>query len=271
MRLTKHHGLGNDFLVAVQPDLPANASALAQAVCHRTRGVGADGLIFALRGDPSCSTDVTMVLFNADGGRAEMSGNGIRCLVQAILRQNTVPNVSNAEFRISTDVGVRVVSTQACDDPHILHARVDMGPIGVGPAISRQHVQLNVGNQQVEAQVGTASLGNPHVVLGVSDLEQLDIAVVGPQQSVLAGGSNVEVIAPGPDSQSITMKVWERGVGVTEACGTGACAAAHIAHGWGWVADVVLVCMPGGKVVVELGDTIILGGSVEYIASVEYG
>ena len=262
MQLTKHHGLGNDFLIALADAIPNGAPATAQAVCHRTRGVGADGLIFGLPGDPEAGTDVAMVLFNADGSRAEMSGNGIRCLAQAVVRRDGCGQ--GGELRIGTDGGVRFVAIEPTDDPEVVQIRVDMGPITPGPELA------SIAYPEA-LRFATADVGNPHLVIHVADVGTVDVAAVGDELSRLAGGINVEFIAPRPDGQGIDMRVWERGVGVTEACGTGACAAAHVAHHWGLTGPQVPVSMPGGNVAVQLGETAVLVGPATYIASVDYG
>ena len=267
MRLTKHHGLGNDFLVALTDARPADAPAMAKAVCHRTRGVGADGLIFGLPGDSHAGTDVTMVLFNADGSRAETSGNGIRCLAQAFVRQGD--RGPRRALRIGTDAGVRTVGVESTDDPGVVRARVDMGPIGPGPELEDFALLDYLHNHGLAGQFLTADVGNPHLVVGVHDVHQIDVAKSGSELSRLAGGINVEFISGA--TGGIHMRVWERGVGVTEACGTGACAAAQAAHRWGLAGPVVQVHMAGGDAVVELGDTALLVGPAEYIATVDCG
>lgn len=267
MQLAKHHGLGNDFLIALADVLPADAPAMAQAVCHRTRGVGADGLIFGLPGDADAGADVAMVLFNADGSRAEMSGNGIRCLAQAIFRQHGRGQCG--ELRIGTEAGIRSVRVEPTDDPDVVQVRVEMGPIRPGPDLEDGDVVGYLNSHGLGDHRSTADVGNPHLVVGVHDIRQIDVAEHGAELSRLAGGINVEFISPNPEG--IDMLVWERGVGVTEACGTGACAAAQAAHHWGLVGPVVSVSMPGGDVVVELGDSAVLVGPAEYIAAVDYG
>ncbi len=262
MQLTKHHGLGNDFLIALADAIPEGAPAMAQAVCHRTRGVGADGLIFGLPGDPEAGTDVTMVLFNADGGRAEMSGNGIRCLAQAVVRRDGCGQ--GGELRIGTDGGIRFAALEPTDDPDVVQVRVDMGPITPGPELA------SIAYPEA-LRFATADVGNPHLVVHVTDVGTVDVAAEGAELSRLAGGINVEFIAPHSDGHGIDMRVWERGVGVTEACGTGACAAAHVAQQWEMVDSRVPVSMPGGNVVVHLGETAVLVGPATYIAAVDYG
>ena len=267
MQLTKHHGLGNDFLIALADALPPDAPALAEASCHRTRGVGADGLIFGLPGDAGAGTDVTMVLFNADGTRAEMSGNGIRCLAQAFVQHDDCG--SECALSIGTDAGIRTVSVESTEDPNVVQARVDMGPIGAGPDLEDGEVADYLRNHGFAEHFSTADVGNPHLVVGVHDVHQIDVAGNGSELSRLAGGINVEFISA--TAGVIDMRVWERGVGVTQACGTGACAAAQAAYDWGLTSQPVRVSMPGGDVIVELGDTAVLIGPAEYIATVNYG
>ncbi len=267
MQLAKHHGLGNDFLIALADALPADAPATAEAACHRTRGVGADGLIFGLPGDAGAGTDATMVLFNADGTRAEMSGNGIRCLAQAVVRRDA--RGSNRELSIGTDAGIRAVSVEPTEDPTVVQVRVDMGLIGPGPDLEEGEVVQYLRNHGFADHFSSADVGNPHLVVAVHDVHQIDVARNGSELSRLAGGINVEFI--GAAAGGIEMRVWERGVGVTEACGTGACAAAHAAHRWGLTGTVVQVSMPGGDVTVELGETAVLVGPAAFIAAVEYG
>ena len=265
MRLTKHHGLGNDFLVALADALPEDASAQARRLCHRTRGVGADGLIFGLPGDSEAGTDVTMVLFNADGTRAEMSGNGIRCLAQALLRQdNSRKPGLGKQLKITTDAGLRTVMVVDGDHPGQVHAWVEMGPITPGPEL--ESIDYSDG-----LRFTTADVGNPHLVVQVSNADEVDVATVGARLAEAGGGINVEFISPRSGSEGIDMRVWERGVGVTQACGTGACAAAQAAYDWGLTSQPVRVSMPGGDVTVELGDTAVLVGPAEYIATVDCG
>ncbi|WP_419917737.1 diaminopimelate epimerase [Candidatus Poriferisocius sp.] len=284
MRLTKHHGLGNDFLVAMVDSLPEDASARAREVCHRTRGVGADGLLWGLPGDPAMGTDATMVLFNADGTRAEMSGNGIRCLAQAIVEsghdgvaqaivesghdgvsQAIVESGHDGVLRIGTDAGVRTVWIEATEDRGMIRARVDMGPIGPGPELAS--IDYSGGLRFM-----TVEVGNPHLVVEVADAGSMNVSWDGYELSRAAGGINVEFVSRRAGDQGIDMRVWERGVGETQACGTGACAAAHAAQEWGLVdGREVSVFMLGGEVVVELDETAVLTGPAVRIATIDHG
>jgi diaminopimelate epimerase len=205
---------------------------------------------------------VVMHLFNADGSRAEMSGNGIRCLGQALA---TARDVREAVFHVATDGGIRRLQVTQSVDGQTSLVSVDMGSFGPGPALPDEVVR-----HLDEVRMATGDMGNPHLVLLVADPAAVDVATQGAWlEAQFPGGVNVEFIAPvGPDT--IALRVWERGAGITEACGTGACAAARVAHDWGLVGERVRVEMPGGAAEVELGSTITLVGPAVHVATVEY-
>jgi diaminopimelate epimerase len=260
MQLTKHHGLGNDFLVLIDLDGTAPVTpALARAVCDRHRGVGADGLLHVTG---STSAAATMALYNADGGRAEMSGNGISCLAQAIVRAGVAPG---PDVTVATDAGLRTVTIAAADAPHRHRVTVDMGAAKVGddePEWVDDHVVRAV----------RVDIGNPHLVWHAPMLDaEIDLVALGVSlNAMIPEGINLELIAPGPAADEITMRVYERGVGLTEACGTGACASAAAAHRWGLCGAQVTVRQPGGPAVVDIGDTIHMTVPVEFIATIDY-
>ena len=254
MHLSKHHGLGNDFLVVLDPDGAVTVdAAMARALCDRRTGVGADGLLWA--GPGGAGADVTMTLHNADGSRAEMSGNGIRCLAQAVARAR---GVDTLDLAVATDAGLRRVEVTPGDE-RTVHVRVDMGP--VTPADAPTLPELRAAKDVLGAAVG-----NPHVVALFADRDALDAAADGFRMT----DRNVEFVLPGPGADELTMRVVERGAGETQACGTGACAAAWAAQRWGLVGDRVVVHMPGGSATVDLGaDTVHLTGPAVLIADIE--
>lgn len=258
IRLTKHHGLGNDFLVLV--DLAGRHpvdGALARALCDRHRGIGADGLIRVTAGTDGA--DVTMQLRNADGSLAEMSGNGIRCLAQAVRDAGAV---EGPDLRVATPAGVRRVTLLGADAPGVVQVSVDMGPAKVGPEEPQP---------SSDRGVRPVDMGNPHLVVWGPAFATDDVVGMGAEiESRTPGGVNVEFVTVGPGPDEITMRVWERGVGETQACGTGACAAAAALHEWGLVGSRVVVHQPGGDAEVELrDDTVILTGPSELIARIE--
>jgi diaminopimelate epimerase len=242
VRLTKHHGLGNDFLVLLDEDGTTTIdAAMARALCDRRRGVGADGLI---RVGPG----VTMELLNADGSRAEISGNGIRCLAQAVARDR---GVRDLELDVATDAGVRHVSL-----------RGDVASVDMGAATD---LPDPTDPDPTALKSAAVSMGNPHEIRLYAERDELDAAA----DAFASTDRNVEFVIAGPAVNELTLRVVERGAGETEACGSGACAAAHAAGRWGVVGDRVIVHMPGGDVDVALGDTIILTGPTKFVAEVE--
>ncbi len=262
LRFTKHHGAGNDFLVLVDPDgsgpLPVG---LVQALCDRRTGVGADGVIRVVAG--WAGADVGMVLQNADGGEAEMSGNGIRCLAQAAVDAGLV---APPRFTVDTGAGLRTVEYVSGPVSGAAEASVDLGAVTLGPDQPQPFE---------DRHVRTVDVGNPHLVMLGPDPAEVDVAGIGAQlQDVHAGGVNVEFVCLGPEEGAVTLRVFERGVGETRACGTGSAAAAAAARSWGLVDDEVVVHNPGGTLVVTLeevagGLQARLRGPVRRIAAVE--
>jgi diaminopimelate epimerase len=269
--LTKHHGLGNDFLVLLGTGAELAGIGPDHAVrwCDRHTGVGADGLLLGVTDAPD--TDVAMTLFNADGSRAEMSGNGIRCLAQAeVDRRGT----AQADLRIATDGGPRTVAVRPGPDPASVIAAVDMGPALAGPDADRppaEPVDDPIALAAEPLKSTTIDLGNPHLVLLVDDPSKVDVHQAGPHwEAGYDAGINVHAIAPTPGrADELTMAIWERGAGATLACGTGATAAVHAAHVWGLVGTRATVHMPGGDVEVEVGERMTLHGPSVRIATVE--
>lgn len=258
--LSKHHGLGNDFLVVFDPpadDLPA----LARQWCDRRRGVGADGLLVATTADGYAAR---MVLYNADGSRAEMSGNGIRCFAQALARRTG----SLADQLVLTDAGDRLVQLTPTDDADTIEASVDMGPVE-RLGVPAQWETLGCHPDRPVAHLG---LGNPHSVVGVDSVAEVDLAALGAKVPQV----NLEIVEPGEQPHVIRMRVHERGAGITEACGTGACASAYAAASWGLATPregKLIVQMDGGSATVELDapapGRVTLTGPATYVATIE--
>jgi diaminopimelate epimerase len=251
---TKAHAYGNDFLY-VRADQVVSAvwSALAVEMCDRHTGVGADGLIMYSGTDES----VSMQLFNADGGRAEISGNGVRGLAALLLRHDDRPR---AEVIVHTDAGPKKL-TRVSGEPTRQTFRAEMGV----PADVRQ-ASIAVGNESV--QTVTLSIGNPHCVLlgtlpETSEFRRLGAALE--RHPVFANGTNVEfalVEAP----QRVRALIWERGVGPTTSSGTGSCAVLIAAHAFGGASREAEVITPGGSQRVEwAADGVYLTGWAELL------
>jgi diaminopimelate epimerase len=204
--------------------------------------------------------DLRMVLFNADGSAAEISGNGIRCLGQAALR---LDGRREGVVVVGTAVGVRTLHSEPTERPDVDLLRVDMGEVTDGPPLTA------AAEAYPAVRRGSFGVGNPHLVLVVGTLEGIDPAVDGPAlESGFEGGMNVHFVVVESDD-TIRMVHWERGAGVTEACGSGATAAGVAVSRWGLTGRAVDVHMPGGTARVEVGDTAALIGPAAYIAAVE--
>lgn len=250
-RLQKWHGAGNDFLVDVVG--PGEGrwwdASRARNVLARATGVGADGLLIAELSEP-----VAMTLYNADGSVAEMSGNGIRCLAAAVARST---GAATNPLEVETAAGPRAVEL-VLDDARLTGS----GSVTMGVPV------LSVGPP---GTMGAASVGNPHVV--VLDSDDWDDATrerLAAEWSEEVGGANVEfvrVVSP----TRLDMRVIERGVGWTRACGTGSVASAAVAHAQGLVGESVVVENPGGPLLVGLdGPEAVLSGPVQFVADVEW-
>jgi diaminopimelate epimerase len=261
LHLTKHHGLGNDFLVALAADNPELVPdpSVARALCDRRTGLGADGLLYALAPSET-DHDACMVLLNSDGSEAEISGNGIRCLGQALLRAE---GQNEGMLRVETPGGVRTLRTVRGDADGELWLQVDMGPARPGPELGAASLDFAADRR------ATVDIGNPHLVLLVRDPDRVDLAVVGPGlEQDYEAGINVHVVAVEARDR-LRLRVWERGAGITMACGSGAVAATVAAQDWGLVDDRVVVSMPGGEAVVERSDTtMLLTGPAVFVAEV---
>ncbi len=276
-RLYKFEGLGNDFLVSFDADLFEGASTeLVANLTDRHRGVGADGLIFGLPGR-SPGVDLEMVLFNNDGSRAQISGNGIRCLAHAARLFGLVKKDS---FLISTDAGVREVGLLGVASDEQILAQVSMGMVEyLCPAFSKSY-SFN-GKQWLGTDL---DIGNPHLVLVLKDqmdqkfesrtsLDELDLAALGMAiENEYPNGTNVEWLAINPEASEVTMRVWERGVGITQACGSGSSAAGFLVIDQGIRQGPVSVVNPGGVLSVSIrpeNREVILRGNSSFVGTIE--
>ena len=243
MRVVKAHAFGNDFLLAQEQDIPGDADrpGLAREVCDRHRGVGADGLITYSDGPRGAR----MQLLNADGSYSEVSGNGVRCLAAWLARTRAMQVGDSVD--VETDAGIKTLELLAIEGRRLTF-RAAMGQ----PEAVRQQT-IEVDGAPIEAV--TLRVGNPQcVVLGEVTQDRLHrIAAKLAVHPVFPEGSNVELArVEAPDR--VRILIWERGVGPTEASGTGACAAAVAAMAYGGAARDLLVLSPGGAQRVEWRD-----------------
>ncbi len=252
---TKYQGLGNDFILVDNRSSsePVITNQQAVKLCDRHFGIGADGVIFALPGENG--SDYSMRIFNSDGSEPEMCGNGIRCLAQFIADLEGTSNDSD-RYRIHTLAGM--ITPQLMPNHQV---KVDMG---VPKLLSVEiPTTLGSGDQKVidlplqvagkSWDVTCVSMGNPHCVTFVADVAAVALEVIGPQfehHSAFPQRINTEFIqVVRPDY--LKMRVWERGAGVTLACGTGACAALVAAVLTGRSDRTATVELPGGCLEIE--------------------
>jgi diaminopimelate epimerase len=228
IEFTKYHGLGNDFILidnraATEPKLTPDQ---AIAWCDRHFGIGADGVIFALPGQDG--TDYTMRIFNSDGSEPEMCGNGIRCMARFLADLETAETGKFQEkYRIQTLAGIITPKFESNGQ-----ITVDMGePRLLASEIPTTLAGEKVINQPLEVagkswNVTCVSMGNPHCITFVDDMAAIELEKIGPlfeHHAVFPQRTNTEFIEI-VRSDYLKMRVWERGAGITLACGTGACA-----------------------------------------------
>ncbi|HUR48872.1 MAG TPA: diaminopimelate epimerase [Acidimicrobiales bacterium] len=263
LHLTKHHGLGNDFLVLLDPEGATEVTAdLARALCERREGIGADGLLHVRKATDGA--DLELTVWNADGSVAETSGNGLRCAGQAAVDAG----LAGPDLFVRTGGEVRSLTAEPEIEPGLRRVSVTMGIPKVGEDEPELLARLlHVPDASRAVQVDT---GNPHLVVLVRDVEQLDSHLMERMSRAVVGHPvNLEGISP--KGSTIAMRVWERGVGETRACGSGAVAVAAASKRWGLTGDQVEVAMPGGMAIVTLrpNGEAVLTGPAKFIGRIE--
>ena len=266
----KLHGTANDFVyVDAREGFPGDPARLAPQLCDRRRGIGADGLILlerARNGDADCR----MTIYNADGTRAEMCGNGIRGLAKFIWDRGIV---RSEPLRVETDAGVKPIRVEV-NDGRVTRVTVDMGvPVWEGRAIpvaaDGEVIERPLDVAGRTWRVTCVSMGNPHCVVFVDeDLAALPLHDIGPRferHPFFPRRVNTEFVRV-ESRVRVAMRVWERGSGETMACGTGACAVAVAAARTGRTERRVTVALRGGELAIEWRDddrVLMTGDAVE--------
>jgi len=295
---TKMHGLGNDYIYVdcfAQRRSGLDAPALSRAIADRHRGVGSDGLILICPPSPGVKADVRMEMYNADGSRGEMCGNGIRCVAKyavehglagrnapagasaiqtelndalSFLREPMgLREVTAKDLRVETDRGVLML-TAFCSDNEVTAVRVDMGP----PILRPRDIPMAMDGERCIHRPHTVagknlaltcvSMGNPHAVAFLdaetdADLSAFPLTEIGPlveHDPLFPRRVNFHV-ARVHSRGEITMRTWERGSGITQACGTGACAVLVAGVLEGRTGREALVHLPGGDLRIEWAGT----------------
>ena len=254
MRFTKMHGLGNDyvFVDCFKQDL-ADPAAMARAISDRHFGVGGDGLILIL---PSKEADVRMRMFNADGSEGEMCGNGIRCVAKYAYDHG---RAKANPMSIETAAGIKAVALEIGRGRKVLAATVDMGE----PILDPPEIPVNIPQQRViDLPVRTTkhafkmtcvSMGNPHAVIFVDNVAAVPLEEVGAElerHPLFPQRINAHFV-PAHSSEEVTMRTWERGSGITLACGTGASAVCVAGVLTGRTGRTITAHLPGGDLRLE--------------------
>jgi diaminopimelate epimerase len=257
LEFTKMHGLGNDFVVV--DDLGETWEFDEDAVrwiCDRHFGVGADGLILVRPATDGVS-DFFMFYYNADGTTAEMCGNGIRCFAKWLVDRG---HVIGDSVGVQTLGGPRHIEVERDADGRMTLARVDMGEPGLAPAdIPADFTGEQVFECPLETEMGTinvtcVSMGNPHTIIWVDDVDAAPVETLGPiveTHPKFPRKTNVEFAQACDDPDRVRLRVWERGVGETLACGTGACAAAVAAALSCRTGRTATIELPGGELLID--------------------
>ncbi len=211
MKFTKMHGLGNDYLY-VYGEVPENIVELSQKLSERHFGAGSDGMIYIC---PSKIADFKMRIFNADGSEAKMCGNGIRCVGKYVYDKGYTDRTT---LKIETLSGIKTLNLS------VASGKVNYVTVDMGKAIAEEETSIDALGQTVN--LIPVSVGNPHAVIFVDDIEKVPLTTLGPvleHHTFFPDGVNVEFVQVISETE-LRMRVWERGSGVTCACGTGACA-----------------------------------------------
>ena len=269
MKFTKMHGAGNDYVYVncFEESLPEDIASLAMAVSDRHKGIGSDGLILIC---PSEKADARMRMFNADGSESEMCGNGVRCVAKYVYDHGIAKQQT---LKIETGAGVLHLDLELAGS-RVSQVRVNMGqPIlksaeipTLLPGDPPVDADLDLGDQSLK--VTCVSMGNPHCITFVDELNDHWVHGIGPKVEVHPMFPNrvnaefIEVVSP----TELKMRVWERGSGETQACGTGACASAVAGVLTGLSERNVLIHLPGGDLRLEwaeAGEVYMTGPAVE--------
>ncbi len=254
MNFSKMHGIGNDYIFVDCFDQQVNEPAeLAKVISDRNFGVGSDGLILIM---PSDAGDVRMRMFNTDGSEAQMCGNGVRCVAKYAWEHGLA---KSNPMGVETAAGIRSIELSVTHEGKVEAAKVDMGR----PVTAPEEIPVNIPQQKVvnmplrtskhAYEMTCVSMGNPHVVIFVEDVTKIPLEQVGPEiekHPLFPQRTNahfVEVIT----AAEVKMRTWERGSGITLACGTGASAVCVAGVLAGKTQRKILAHLPGGDLELE--------------------
>ncbi|MBF7095864.1 diaminopimelate epimerase [Alkalibacter mobilis] len=268
INFSKYHGTGNDFIIVENLDKRISLSQDAIAkMCDRHFGIGADGFLLVEKSD---SSDIKMVYHNSDGSLAAMCGNGIRCFAKHVYDNGIL---DNKIFTVETPAGEKIITIEELDGCKASKISVDMGPaifetekIGV-VTTEKQLIDFSLQTEFGDILLSAVSMGNPHGIIQVDDMDSYPIEKIGPfveKNKLFSHGANVN-FAQILDRKNIRVTTWERGSGLTLACGTGSCASVALLNKKQMIDEKVNVKTPGGILTVEVGDTVIMTGPAIHV------
>lgn len=263
------HGLGNDYIVINNSTEQLSEEAIINltSYCQRRFSIGADGLLVVC---PSQIADIRMRMFNPDGSEAEMCGNGIRCFVKYCYEKTIV---KKEQIRVETLAGIKLCQLTIKDNV-VKEVAVEMGSANY----SRETINITGTGEFIEVPIkiennlykGTAiSIGNPHCVIFVDDVNTFPVEKIGPKImscKQFKSGINVEFVQV-INKGELKVRVWERGVGETLACGTGACASAAVANKLGKTKSKTVVHLLGGSLIIDVNNGLKMTGPASKVYS----
>jgi diaminopimelate epimerase len=256
MHFTKMHGLGNDYLY-VYGEVPSNIEEISKRLSERHFGAGADGMIYI---SPCADADFKMRIFNADGSEARMCGNGIRCVGKYVYDKGYT---DKTVLLVETLSGIKTLVLDLCC------GKVKSVSVDMGEAVVTDDMTLRIDHETIV--LTPVSVGNPHAVIFVEDINAAPLTTLGPKiahHEAFPDGVNVEFVQVLGDGE-LRMRVWERGSGVTMACGTGACAsaAAAVRKAYCTSSEPIKVHLDGGslQITVAQDNKITMTGPAEFV------
>ena len=271
MKFTKMHGCGNDYVyVDLMRERVDDESLAAIKLSDRHFGIGGDGVIYIQKGK---NADFEMVMYNADGSRGAMCGNGIRCVAKYCYDNGLTDKTS---FTIESMGAVKYIDVNV-ENGEVVSARVDMG----APSLDKNDIPVNVDSQKAirekitvadrDFEMTCVSMGNPHAVVFLPEIDSLDLEKIGPSfehHPLFPDRVNTEFVRV-IDAHTLQMRVWERGSGETFACGTGTCATvvAAVLNGYCKKEEEILVHLRGGdlRIIYHEDDTVTMIGPATYV------
>lgn len=251
MKFTKMHGLGNDFII-IEGMGKKDYSSLAVKLCDRHFGIGADGLLIV---EPSGIADIKMRIFNSDGSEAEMCGNGSRCFAKYVFEKGIV---KKDKITVETLAGV-IIPELYVENGNVYNVKVYMGnpifePNKVPVNSSKDNfINENVKVDGISYKLTSLRVGVPHTIIFVDDLDENMVKTIGPKIEklhIFPKGTNVDFVKI-ESNNKVSVRTWERGAGMTLACGSGACASAVAASINGFTQRNVKVSFKNGELYIE--------------------